>query len=226
MSVTLEVRRRVVCRAGRSAALAALVYVLLGSWAAPVSLAEQPGTRLVLEDFTATGVDSFPKDWKAQRNEGRAKETYAVKTENSSVYLSATKADQRVYKRIAWDPKGLPIVTWRWRIRNAPAGAEPLAAVFVSLDTDLMFIPVSTKYTWSASKAKGTMIEGGLFGAAEIVVRSGHQPIGEWIEERVNVYEDFKRIHKHEPAAQAWGISLLGGPGVEVDFGPIVAMGP
>jgi hypothetical protein len=207
-------------------ALAGFVFIALAGWGKPASAAEQSGARLVLEDFSGQGGHSFPKDWKAQRNESRAKEAYVLKTEDGSSYLSATKADQRVYKRVAWDPKAVPMVTWRWRIRTAPAGAEPLAAVFVSLDTDLMFIPVSTKYTWSASKAKGTLTEGGLFGAAEIVVRSGLQPIGEWIEERVNVYEDFKRIHKHEPAAQAWGISLLGGPGVEVDFGPIVASGP
>ena len=46
---------------------------------------------------------------------------------------------------------------------------------------------------------------------------------GEWVEETVNVYEDFKRIHQHEPAAKAWGISILSGPGVEIDFGSIVA---
>ncbi len=50
-------------------------------------------------------------------------------------------------------------------------------------------------------------------------------PVGEWVEERVNVYEDFKRIHKHEPAEKAWGISLFAGPGVEIDFGT-VTVGP
>jgi hypothetical protein len=70
------------------------------------------------------------------------------------------------------------------------------------------------------------MKEGGFFDASEIVQRTGPQPVGEWVEERVNAYEDFKRIHKHEPADQAWGISLLGGPGVEIDFGPIAVSAP
>jgi hypothetical protein len=96
-----------------------------------------------------------------------------------------------------------------------------VAAVFVSLDTDLMVIPVANKYVWSTTKPTGTITEGGFFDASELVVRSGLQPIGEWVEERINAYEDFKRIHKHEPAAQAWGISLFAGPGVEMDFGPI-----
>jgi hypothetical protein len=70
------------------------------------------------------------------------------------------------------------------------------------------------------------MSEGGLFEASEIIVRSGPQPVGEWVEERVNAYEDFKRLHKHEPAAQAWGLSLLAGPGVEIDFGSISVSPP
>jgi hypothetical protein len=54
-----------------------------------------------------------------------------------------------------------------------------------------------------------------------VVLRSGSTHIAEWIDERVNAYEDFKRIHKHEPAPQAWGISLVAGPDVEIDFGTI-----
>ncbi|NJN70746.1 MAG: DUF3047 domain-containing protein [Nitrospira sp.] len=52
----------------------------------------------------------------------------------------------------------------------------------------------------------------------------GRKEIGQWFEERVNVYDDFKRIHEHEPAAKAWGISIIAAPGVEIDFGPLVAV--
>ena len=195
-----------------------------------VSVIAQPASRVVLEDFRAAGVDGFPQGWKAQRSETRARESYRLHSEQEVGFLAATRADQRVYKRVAWDPQAFPIVTWRWRLKTGvdsgtPRPASPeddlIAAVFVSLDTDLLVIPVATKYVWSFTKLKGTMTEGGLFGASEVVLRTGTQPVGEWVEERVNAYEDFKRIHKHDPAAQAWGISLLGGPGVEVDFGPI-----
>jgi hypothetical protein len=89
------------------------------------------------------------------------------------------------------------------------------------LDTDLLFIPVFTKYIWSAAKPEGTFVEGGMFSGSELVVQTGLSPVGEWIEERINVYDDFKRIHKHEPADKAWGISLFAAPGVEIDFGEI-----
>lgn len=181
----------------------------------------QGGASIILEDFRSNDGGGFPQGWKAQRNESHARQTYTIRSEGDLAYLAAKGADQRVYKRIAWDPKATPIITWRWRLRSASPTSDVVGAVYVSLDTDLMIIPVANKYVWSVAKATGTTTEGGLFDASEIVIRSGLQPTGEWVEERVNAYEDFKRIHKHEPAAQAWGISLLAGPGVEMDFGPI-----
>lgn len=213
--------RGVGLRAGT--ALAALM--LAGSVPVPAQPSGAPD-RIILEDFTAPDGDGFPNGWEAQRSKEKAKRAYRIKTEQGQAYLAAHGADQRVYKRIAWAPKAYPTLTWRWRVNSVPPGTDLVAAVYVSLDTDLLVIPVSTKYVWSATKAKGALTEGGLFGASEIVLRSGLQPVGEWVEERVNAYDDFKRIHGHEPKEKAWGISLLGGPGVEVDFGPIAASGP
>jgi hypothetical protein len=108
-------------------------------------------------------------------------------------------------------------------LNKTGSGADPIAAVYASLDTDLLFIPVFTKYVWSATKPEGTLTEGGMFSGSEIVVQSGTKDVGQWFEERVNVYEDFKRIHQHEPAAKAWGISIIAASGVDIDFGPLVA---
>jgi len=203
---------------------ALLAFLLLGSFAGVLAgdtAVAQGGASIVLEDFHSNDGGGFPLGWKAQRNESKARQAYTIQTEKDIAYLAAKGADQRVYKRIAWDPKATPIITWRWRLKSAQPTGDVVGAVYVSLDTDLMVIPVANKYVWSVAKATGATTEGGLFDASEIVIRSGLQPAGEWVEERVNVYEDFKRIHKHEPAAQAWGISLLAGPGVEIDFGPI-----
>ncbi|NJN70745.1 MAG: DUF3047 domain-containing protein [Nitrospira sp.] len=84
-----------------------------------------------------------------------------------------TQASGSKKKKIDWDPKAYPILTWRWRLNKASSGTEPLAAVYASLDTDLLFIPVFTKYVWSSSKPEGTFTEGGMFSGSEIVVQSG-----------------------------------------------------
>ena len=154
----------------------------------------------------------------------KGREAYKVQAENGVNFLSAKDAGQRIKKKkIDWDPKAYPVLTWRWRLLKAPAGTDQIAAIYASLDTDLMFIPVFTKYVWSGTKPEGTVTEGGMFSGSEIVMQSGTKEVGQWFEERVNVYEDFKRIHQHEPAPKAWGISIIAAPGVEIDFGSLVA---
>jgi hypothetical protein len=185
--------------------------------------------KLVLEDFQSADQDGFPIDWQHenQRSQAKGREAYKIQSSDGQTFLAVRDAGQRVKKRkIDWDPKAYPILTWRWRLLKAPNGSEPVAALYASLDTDLLFIPVFTKYIWSAGKPEGTFIEGGMFSGSELVVQTGLAPVGEWIEERINVYDDFKRIHKHEPADKAWGISLFAAPGVEIDFGEISVSAP
>ena len=181
---------------------------------------------LVLENFQAKEADGFPSNWEHenQRSQTKGRDAYKVQAENGVNFLAAKDAGQRIKKKkIDWDPKAFPVLTWRWRLQKATTDNEPIAAIYASLDTDLMFIPVFTKYVWSATKPEGTLTEGGMFSGSEIVVQSGTKDVGQWFEERVNVYEDFKRIHQHEPAPKAWGISIIAGPGVEIDFGSMVA---
>ena len=194
------------------------------AWSGP-GLAQ--GQTLVLEDFKAKEADGFPSAWdhENQRSQSKGREAYKVQSENGANFLSAKDAGQRIKKKkIDWDPKAFPVLTWRWRLLKAPTGTEPLAAIYASLDTDLLFIPVFTKYVWSATKPEGTLTEGGYFSGTELVVQSGTAALGQWFEERVNVYEDFKKIHRHEPAPKAWGISIVASPGVEIDFGPMIAL--
>lgn len=203
--------------------LGGLVLGIDSGWQGFVS-AQNP--TLVLEDFQAKEADGFPSNWdhESQRSHTKGRDAYKVQTENGANFLSARDAGQRIKKKkIDWDPQAFPVLTWRWRLQKAADGTEPIAAVYASLDTDLMFIPVFTKYIWSATKPEGTLIEGGMFSGSEIVVQTGTKDVGQWFEERVNVYEDFKRIHQHEPAAKAWGISIIAGPGVEIDIGPMLA---
>jgi hypothetical protein len=211
------------CRSPKYMTAVLSLLIGVGLWQAPLTV---QGQALVLEDFQAKEADGFPSLWdhENQRSQSKGRDAYKVQSENGVNFLSAKDAGQRIKKKkIDWDPKAYPILTWRWRLNKAPTGTEPLAAVYASLDTDLLFIPVFTKYVWSESKPDGTVTEGGMFSGSEIVVQTGTKEVGQWFEERVNVYEDFKRIHKHEPAEKAWGISIISAPGVEIDFGPLIA---
>ena len=203
----------------------AVVLVVCGSMVMPGAVTAQ-SQSLVLEDFQTKDAEGFPLNWEHenQRSQSKGRDAYKVQTEDGVNFLAVKDAGQRIKKKkIDWDPKAFPVLTWRWRLQKTTSDNEQIAAIYASLDTDLMFIPVFTKYVWSATKPEGTLTEGGIFSGSEIVVQSGTKAVGEWFEERVNVYEDFKRIHKHEPAAKAWGISIIAASGVEIDFGSMVA---
>ncbi len=204
----------------------ALFFLMGGSVCPGWAVAGEPA-KLVLENFQSKDSEGFPLDWQheSQRSHAKGREAYKIQSEDGFNFLAAKDAGQRIKNRkIDWDPKAYPVLAWKWRLHKAPADSEPLAVIYASLDTDLLFIPVFTKYVWSATKPEGTLTEGGMFSGSEIVVQGGLTELNRWIEERVNVYEDFKRIHQHEPAAKAWGISIFAGPGVEIDFGPITAI--
>lgn len=199
-----------------------MVTLIGGSPSLLTSIYGETGGSVVLEDFQRLDADGFPEGWSGQRSKVTAMEAYAVHQEEGAAFLKGKGANQRVYtKNIVWDPKAHPILRWRWRLVSVPEHTDFIAGVFANLDTDFLLIPVSTKYVWSGTKSQGTITEGGMFGAAEVILRSGSQPLGEWVTEEVNAYEDFKKIHEHEPAEQAWGISLQSGPGVEIDFGSL-----
>ena len=213
----------------RSVIGAALVMTVASFLNVTVGATSSGGGQTVLEDFKNSDSDGFPLQWEHEsaRSGARARAAYRIGSERGDSFLAAKQADQRIKKKkIDWDPKAYPVLSWRWRLQKVDLSKDqnlPIAVMYVSLDTDLLFIPVFTKYVWSPTKSEGTVSEGGMFSGTEVVVQSGTQPLQEWVEERVNVYEDFKRIHKHEPAPKAWGISLLAGPGVEIEFGPIIA---
>jgi hypothetical protein len=191
-------------------------------WAEGSEAQGSSGDSILIEDFRNPDERGFPQGWGAQRSVVTAHETYMIQEEEGVSFLKAKKASQRVFtKQMTWDPKKHPVLVWRWRLQAIPEGEEFIAAIYPSLDTDLMFIPINTKYVWSATLPVGSIKEGGMFSSTEMVIRSGIEPIGKWVEERVNVYEDFLKIHNHEPAALAWGISLLGGSAVEIDFGSL-----
>jgi hypothetical protein len=209
-------------RLGKGTLTAAIACALTISGSTATGQASSSAEQ-ILEDFTKGEADGFPAGWEASRSEALTRQAYVVAREGADSFLrvKGVGSSARIFKRVTWDPKSYPIVTWRWRLRGSTSGIDPLAAVFISLDQDFLGIPVNTKYIWSPNLAKGAIIPGGLFRPAQVVLRTGAEKQGEWLDERVNAYEDFKRIHNHEPAAQAWGISLVASEGVEIDFARI-----
>ena len=130
-------------------------------------------------------------------------------------------------KAVTIDPREYPIVRWKWKVENLLKGSDVtrkdgddyparLYITFnydpdkVSLGRKLKYkagqaifgdIPIGAlNYIWETKTPVGTIIENAYTDFARmIVVESGPQKVGMWVEENRNIYEDYKKAFGEEP---------------------------
>ncbi|MEO5631400.1 MAG: DUF3047 domain-containing protein [Nitrospiraceae bacterium] len=130
-------------------------------------------------------------------------------------------------KSVAIDPKEYPIVRWRWKIDNVlqhsdvalKAGDDFPARLYITFEYDpgrvnfgkklkfkagqVLFgdIPIAAlNYIWETKTPIGTIVENAYTDFAKmVVVESGTQNVGIWIDEERNIYEDYKKAFGEEP---------------------------
>ena len=130
-------------------------------------------------------------------------------------------------KPVAIDPKEYPIVRWRWKIDNVLKGSDVAlkegddfpARLYVTFEYDpdkvslgkklkfkagqILFgdIPIAAlNYIWDTKTPVGTIVENAYTDFAKmVIVESGTQKIGMWVDEERNIYEDYKKAFGEEP---------------------------
>jgi len=129
-------------------------------------------------------------------------------------------------KPVVIDPKEFPIVRWRWKIDNVLKGSDVTlkegddfpARLYITFQYDpdkvsfgkkLKFkagqvifgdIPIGAiNYVWETKAPVGTIIDNAYTDFVKmVVVESGPQKIGMWIDEERNIYEDYKKAFGEE----------------------------
>ncbi len=197
-----------------------VVFVLLGlSFTHSAHAGDQPTTAQVvpLETFEAYAPQAFPKEWKVRGSEDEARLVYRVTEENGNRFLHARAEKQSVQIGLSrtFPPQQFPVLQWRWRVKTLPAGADErtlkandsAAGVYVVFDSTI--VPRAIKYVWSASLPVGTRMNSPTYWRAKVVVlESGANEAGEWRNEVVNFYEDYKKLFGFEPS-EVEGVALL-----------------
>ncbi len=183
--------------------------------------AQKAADRIVLEDFS-----QYPQGWNDKGDLSKANEIYQSVRNEAEVYLRARVGSEsvRIFKKISWDSKTFPIMEWKWRIKKWPEAGAAQVYLYIALDKDFFGIPIIIKYVWSLDLAEGTVKDGGFFMPTEVVIRSGSTDSDAWVVQRVNARADFKRIIGRDPKGEAYGIGILIDPGMEVEFGEIIAV--
>jgi hypothetical protein len=204
-------------RAPRSVALRRSVFLLLG--AALILGASGKPLRadqqcVVVDDFAKAAVGEFPAGWKGRKDS--AKDVYKVAEEGGRRFLRADARDVGVQagKQFEWSLTEYPVLAWSWRPQEFPKGADERTgrndsalAVYAVFPHTSMSVK-SVKYIWSATVPKGTHIPQSRGNTQGVVARQGGEP-GAWVEERVNVLEDYKRYFKTSDVPKPEGIAVL-----------------
>jgi hypothetical protein len=130
-------------------------------------------------------------------------------------------------KEVRIDPKEYPLVRWRWKIDNVlqrsnvafKEGDDFPARLYITFEYDpdkvsfgkkLKFkagqalfgdIPIAAlNYIWETKTPVGTIVENAYTDFARmVVVESGAQKVGMWIDEERNIYEDYRKAFGEEP---------------------------
>jgi hypothetical protein len=190
-----------------------VLLLALGIVYAAGSVAGESTSIRRVEDFSSFQDNSFPEGWKSRG--GDASEVYRVRS-NHETYLeaTATKSAVAIAKEFGYDPKEYPFLQWQWRALVLPKGGDErfketgdsAAGIYVIFEG--LIRPDTLKYVWSTSLPLGTTLESPYNSKVKVVVlRNQSSPLGEWVSESVNVYEDYRRLFGKEPKpVQAIGL--------------------
>jgi DUF3047 family protein len=194
------------------------VSVLLAGLLSSGALAQSATTQVpaevcrVVVDYRDGTVGEFPKGWQPRDDAARA--TYRLVVEGDLRFVRATAegTGSQMGRELAWDATKEPILSWRWRPRIFPTGADerdpnrndsPLA-VYAVFGTSPMTRAV--KYIWSRVVPAGTTLS--TSHTLAIVLRVGPPPDDGWVTESVNVRRDYERLYGAAPG-RARGVAVL-----------------
>lgn len=198
--------------------VAAAVVVLAPLASAPQSPPSPPAPDCrSITDFRVARVGQFPAGWRVREDDG--KQVYSVQEEQGRRFLRASSRGLGIQAALAheWDLERYPVLAWSWRPREFPRGADERApatndsalAVYLLVPYSRIRGPRAMKYIWSERVPAGTPLSsnGGLTQVR--VLRSGAARRGEWVEERVNVLDDYRKAFEVSKAPRPAGIAVL-----------------
>jgi hypothetical protein len=171
-----------------------------------------------IDDFSKAKVGELPSDWKLRKDAGKA--VYKVAEESGLRFLRATAKGLGIQaaKEYEWDLDAYPMLVWSWRPVEFPKGGneresttnDSALAVYMLVPYSRVRGPKAVKYIWSEKVPVGTRLDSNMGLTQVHVLRSGaSEKKGEWVEERVNARDDYKKFFDAKEPPKPAGIAVL-----------------
>ena len=143
---------------------------------------------------------------------------------NGNHYLNVESAQSYSAKgvRIAFSPEQCPHLSWRWNVSNVieaadlsrKEGDDAAAKLYVVLAGPSVWKPFDKRilvYLWDNRAPVGAIYPNAWLPEKErmVILESGATKVGQWVSERVNLLEDFKRAFPGEDPGKVEGVAFL-----------------
>jgi hypothetical protein len=194
--------------------LACCVFPILA--AASRAPAEPEAACITLADFAEATVGSFPTGWRVRQSAGE--DVYRVAKEGPLRFLRARAEGVGIQAAVEheWDLDVYPMLSWSWRPRVFPTGADEqhgkndsVLSVYLLVPHSRIRGPKAVKYVWSERVAAGTNLSSN-FGLTQVrVIRTGEADGDGWVRERVNARDDFRALFAVDESPTPAGIAVL-----------------
>jgi hypothetical protein len=183
----------------------ALLFGLSSTAAAEVSLVEDWSQRVV-------GATGIPDGWsKYETAGGRPAYDFTLVEDEGhrALRLNSRNDHSTITKEVQVSLRATPILEWRWKVLTLPAGADVRKKETSDLTGHIFVIwprfPAMLRsrligYVWDTAAPAQTVERSRKTGTVVFfVLRSGPQGLGQWLTERRNVYEDYRRAFGEDP---------------------------
>lgn len=183
---------------------------------APRVGAQATGDCKVIDDFSKGKVGELPPDWRVRKDAG--KEAYRVQEDGGRRFLQSHAKGHGIQaaKEYAWDLKAYPVLAWSWRPREFPRGAhekegknDSVLAVYMLVPYSRIRGPKAVKYIWSEKVPVDSRLSSNNGLTQVRVLRSGSDKKDQWVEERVNVRDDYLNYFEVKEVPEPAGIAVL-----------------
>jgi hypothetical protein len=153
---------------------------------------------ILLDDYQ----QGISKNWKEKSLKGLTR--YEVVQEDGQRCIKATSdaSASALYYEIDFDPREYPFLAWRWKVSNILAkgderkkeGDDYAARVYVVFPSALFWRTKAVNYIWANKLPQGQAVPNPFTSnACMIAVQSGTAHVGQWLEEKRNLLEDYRK---------------------------------
>jgi hypothetical protein len=170
------------------------------------------------EGSSGQSSTQIPEDWSIKVWRGTPEIELITEHKGTVLKLRSHQSNVAMYKKMHVDLDQHPNLSWEWKVTELPLEGDArdgerddqAAGIYVVFPKfPAFFNSRIIGYVWESDVPKGTMLKSRNDSRVHyIVVRSGKDEAGEWMQEMRNVKRDYEKIFK-EKAPAVGGVSLM-----------------